>query len=84
MSTAYFAFVRRDDARRYHATLPDFPDCRAEVERLADLAEAIRAAVQACDRPDSWPPPTSLERLPRQEADHEGYWLLVDVGAAHG
>ena len=43
MSLAYFAFVRRDEQRRYHAVLPDFPGCRALAERLDLLDDAIRA-----------------------------------------
>lgn len=79
LSMGYFAFVRRDASRRYHATLPDFPGCRAEAARLADLAEAVRSAVLEHAGKLGWPPPTRLEQLPRQDSDHDGYWLMVDV-----
>ncbi|WP_462114161.1 type II toxin-antitoxin system HicB family antitoxin [Lysobacter xanthus] len=75
----YFAFVRRDAARRYHATLPDFPDCIVEAERLDTLEAAIRGAVQGAAAGGGWPPPTRLEALPRPPDGAEGYWLMVDV-----
>ncbi|MGY4515429.1 type II toxin-antitoxin system HicB family antitoxin [Lysobacter sp. HA18] len=82
MSRGYFAFVRRDAQHRYHATLPDFPGCTAEAERLSALTQAIREAVQAQARTSGWPTPTRLEALPRQVDDHEGYWLMVEMSAA--
>ena len=79
MSRSYFAFVRRDEAHRYHAVLPDFPGCGASVERLEQLAEAIRAAVRDHVAEAAMPEATRLEALPRQPDDHEGYWLMVDL-----
>ena len=75
----YFAFVRRDTARRYHASLPDFPGCTAEAEHLDALEAAVRDAVIPCARAAGWPPPTGLEALPRQPDDHDGFWLMVEV-----
>lgn len=80
LTMGYFAFVRRDGSRRYHATLPDFPGCRAESERLDGLADAVRSAVRAQAPAGRWPKPTALEKLPRQESDHDGYWLMVEIG----
>lgn len=77
----YFAFVRRDSERRYHATLPDFPGCAVEVARLDKLDAAIRTAARACVNGGDWPVPTRLEQLPRQDADHDGYWLMVEIPA---
>ena len=79
MSRSYFAFVRRDEAHRYHAVLPDFPGCGASVERLEHLADAIRAAVLGRVDSASMPEPTRMDALPRQPDDHEGYWLMVDL-----
>ena len=79
MSRGYFAFVRRDDERRYHATLPDFPGCTAQADRLAALNRAIRDAVLPQVRTSGWPAPTRLEALPRQPGDHDGFWLMVDL-----
>ncbi|WP_162301459.1 type II toxin-antitoxin system HicB family antitoxin [Cognatilysobacter segetis] len=76
----YFAFVRRDADRRYHATLPDFPGCSVDATRLDALADAIRDAMRACVDGGEWPVPTRLEQLPRQDADHDGYWLMVEAG----
>ena len=78
----YFAFVTRDAARRYHATLPDFPGCAVEVRRVDALDAAIRAALQARVDGGAWPVPTRLEQLPRLGDDHDGYWLMVEAGPA--
>lgn len=82
LTMGYFAFVRRDGSRRYHATVPDFPGCRAEADRLDGLADAVRAAVRSHAHSGNWPAPTSLEKLPKQESDHDGYWLVVEVDIA--
>ena len=79
MSAGYFAFVRRDAARRYHASVPDFDGCSVDCDRVGDVADAVRAAIRAEARRVGWPPPTSLEKLPRQPDDHDGYWLMVEV-----
>lgn len=78
----YFAFVRRDAARRYHATLPDFPGVEASAERIGALPDAVRAAIarHLGGRPP--PPPTRLESLPRVTGDADGYWLLVEPAPA--
>lgn len=81
MSRAYFAFVRRDAARRYHATLPDFPGCAVDADTLAALIREIRESIRAQARSGGWPTPTRLESLPRAAGDHEGYWLMVDAAA---
>lgn len=81
MSARYFAFVRRDEARRYHATLPDFPGCAAEADGFETLSGRIRDAVFAHARSHGWPPPTRQEALPRQADDHDGFWLMVDLPA---
>ncbi|TZF90370.1 hypothetical protein [Cognatilysobacter lacus] len=80
MSAGYFAFVRRDESRRYVATLPDFPGSRVEAERLSDLAEAVRVLMREHAAEGGWPASTRLEKLPRQLEDHDGYWLMVEVG----
>ncbi|WP_133499864.1 type II toxin-antitoxin system HicB family antitoxin [Cognatilysobacter terrigena] len=78
MSRGYFAFVRRDADRRYHATLPDFPGCTAEADTLEALTSAVRETVREQARSTGWPAATRLEALPRAPGDHEGFWLMVD------
>ena len=75
----YFAFVRRDAARRYHASIPDFPGLEVEAERLDLLGTAVRDAIIRQARVDGWPAPTGLEALPRQPDDHDGFWLMVET-----
>ncbi|WP_162823788.1 type II toxin-antitoxin system HicB family antitoxin [Lysobacter sp. TY2-98] len=79
MNRGYFAFVRRDAERHYHATLPDFPGCSAQAERLVALNRAVREAVMQHVRTAGWPVPTRLEALPRQPDDDDGFWLMVDI-----
>ena len=78
----YFAFVRRDGQRRYLASFPDFADVRVEAERLDALDATIRDALRARVGRGPWPAPTRLEQLPRQPEDHDGSWLMVEVGPA--
>jgi hypothetical protein len=82
LTMGYFAFVRRDAARHYHATLPDFPGLAADAARLDVLGDAIRDAVVAHVASGPWPTATRLEQLPRQHGDHDGYWLMVEAGPA--
>ena len=79
MTRGYFAFVRRDAERRYHATLPDFPGCAVAVAGLAALDHAVREAMHAHVGHGDWPVPTRLEQLPRQADDADGYWLMVEA-----
>jgi hypothetical protein len=78
----YFAFVRRDADRRYHATLPDFPGCRVEAGRIDALQAAIGDALRDIALRSGWPVPTRLEALPPQVDGHDGYWLMVEVDRA--
>jgi hypothetical protein len=80
LTMGYFAFVRRDAARHYHATLPDFPGVEVDVDGFEALDEAIRDAVVAHVAGGAWPVPTRLEQLPRQAEDHDGYWLMIETG----
>ena len=76
----YFAFVRRDEQRRYLASFPDFTGVHVEAERLDALDATIRDALRAHVGRGAWPAPTRLEQLPRHAEDHDGYWLMVEVG----
>lgn len=81
----YFAFITRDADKRYHATLPDFPGCRAHARTIATLPPAIVKAVRtACGtlREERLPEATAATSLPVPDDAHDGYWLLVDLATA--
>lgn len=82
----YFAFITRDADKRYHATLPDFPGCRAHARSIATLPPAIVKAVEAaCGtglRAARMPAATAATALPVPDHAHDGYWLLVDFATA--
>jgi len=79
VTAGYFAFVRRDAARRYRAELPDFPGCRVDCERVAELASALREAIVRQAATSGWPAPTRQEKLQSPPDAHDGYWLRVDA-----
>jgi len=82
----YFAFITRDAGKRYHATLPDFPGCRAHARSLASLTPAILKAIEAAigERLHSGclPDATAATALPVPDHAHDGYWLQVDLAPA--
>lgn len=75
----YLAFVQRDAAGAYIATLPDFPGCSATAPSWLQLEAAIRAAVRA--HVDAHliavPDPTPIEALDEDSAPPDSCWMKV-------
>lgn len=75
----YLAFVQRDAAGAYVATLPDFPGCSATAPSWLQLEAAIRAAVKV--HVDAHllpvPDPTPIESLTEDSAPPDSCWMKV-------
>lgn len=75
----YLAFVQRDAAGAYVATLPDFPGCSATAPSWLQLEAAIRAAVRAHvdAHLTAVPDPTPIEALDEDSAPPDSCWMKV-------
>jgi predicted RNase H-like HicB family nuclease len=79
----YLAFVERDGAGAYRATLPDFPGCVAAAASWLQLEGAIRHAVleHVEQRDAPFPSPTPIELLNEESGPPNSCWMLVSLFA---
>lgn len=77
----YLAFVQRDPAGAYYATLPDFPGCSATAPSWLRLEQAIRNSVRVhVDRHQiDMPTPTPIELLTEDSAPPNSCWMLAEL-----
>lgn len=77
----YLAFVQRDAAGNYLATLPDFPGCTATAPSWLRLDKALRYAVQLYmqTQSDPAPAPTPIEEFSEDSAPPDSCWMHVNL-----
>ncbi len=80
----YIALIHKDDAIDYGVSFPDFPGCVSAGSTLdearAGAAEALAFHVEGMvEDSDALPEPSTLEAVMRNQENHDGVAILVDL-----